>query len=278
MVNLFGLLTQMIGSSWNALENIVTKLSINRKTEVLLVGYVEEYAENIKKEKIPYFDGDSENALPYYLQWRKGFCGMVLGYVYSRTFLLDNQITFPEHVFFEDVAFNAKACHFAKNIQMVPKVLYHYNKANETSITKKYSKRKIQDLMEGYDAIKRFMEAENILLKYQKFLISRFIVFGLSGGFRMYFNLSRKDKKDAYFKREFLAYRNLSFFSQKTLTGIQATVESFDNHESELKEEYKRNLAMLWWVKNAFSPLKFLIWVASTRRKLKAFLLLRMFF
>lgn len=253
----------------NAVEKIVSKIKENEDTDVVLLGYSEHHPKNKIIPRLPDARVNSENTFSYYLQHRMGVCPMALGYVYSRSFLLENNILFAEQVYFEDTAFTAKVAHFTKNIQVLPISLYNYNRQNMESITKSFSKKKIKDLIEAYDDIKEFMVAEGILAQYQNLFIARFSVFGLAMGIRMYYTLPKEEQKDGYFERELFSYRKSPLLARKTLNGLMSLTKSFEKGEKEIIKRYRANLGLLWWVKNAFGPLRFINRITKIWQTLK---------
>ena len=68
------------------------------------------------------------------------------GYVFKRTFLLENNIVFIEKVVYEDNEFIPKAFHKAKRIKCLNEAFYHCYQ-NETSTTRSFSKQKCLDLL-----------------------------------------------------------------------------------------------------------------------------------
>jgi len=242
----------------DACNCIVTALKENGNADLMLFGYERHLPENKTKKKIPSSQINSENAFQYYLQLRRGFCPMCFAYVYSREFLLDNKIFFKENVFYEDVAFSAKANYHQRSILVMSTVFYHYNRENQGSITSTKSKKKIKDLISAHDDIQNFMVNEGILQKNQNLLLSRFLVFGLPPCIQMYLRLPKEKRKDGYFERELLSYKKSKILSKSTLFGVLAMTRSFGEDEKPLKRIYGQNIWFLWLFQNAFQIVKIL--------------------
>ena len=253
----------------DACNYIVTALKENENTDLMLFGYERHLPDKRIKKKIPSSQINSENAFAFYLQLRKGFCPMCLAYVYSKELLIRHQIFFRENVYYEDVAFSAKAIYFMKNIFILQKSLYHYNRENQSSITSTKSKKKIKDLISAHEDIQNFLVNENVLQKYQNLLLSRFLVFGLPPCLQMYLRLPKEKRKDGYFERELLSYKKSKILSKNTLFGVLAMTKSFGEDEKPLKRIYGQNIWFLWLFQNAFQIVKILNLLSIKRNRLR---------
>ena len=88
-----------------------------------------------------------------------------LNKLYRRNFLIENSLTFPENIFFEDQPFSYECTLAAQKIACIPTILYHhYNR--EGSIVQSFSKKNIDDMMMAYEKIKLFLTTNNL---YEKF-------------------------------------------------------------------------------------------------------------
>lgn len=262
-----------------AIEDLVEIIKEAQETDLVLFGYTEYFSKGKYNviEKLPKKIPDTENAFAYFLQLRKGFCSMPFAYLFSREFLLTKKTVFPENVYFEDILFIAKAIFYSKNIKIISKSLYAYNRQNESSITQSHSKKKVLDLLKIYDRLKQFLENEEALKKYKSLLIIRFLVFGLPRCFKMYFQLSKKERKDLEFKRELFSYRKSPIMGAKVFNGVGVFIKTLENDEAITKKEYRRNIGYLFWIKNALWPLKALLWVLKIHKKLRSTPVMRLF-
>lgn len=104
----------------------------------------------------------------------KGLRPMVWGYLYLKQFLLDNNINFIEGIFFEDVLFTTKAIYYSSSIGVIQKPLYNY-RIHNSSITKTFSKKKIDDCFTAHLGIKSFLEKEKSYEKYKTEFVVRFL-------------------------------------------------------------------------------------------------------
>lgn len=88
-----------------------------------------------------------------------------LNKLYRRDFLIENSLTFPENIFFEDQPFSYECTLAAQKIVCIPGILYHHYKRSG-SIVQSFSKKNIDDMMTAYESIKLFLTANNL---YEKF-------------------------------------------------------------------------------------------------------------
>lgn len=257
----------------NSIFELVSTLKQEPELEMILFGYIEHYfcGDNGRNVQLPNVISSKEDPFIYSLLLRKGFRSMPFIYIFSRKFLLINNLKFPEKVYFEDILFTSKAIFYAKKIKILPKALYTYNKKNQNSVTKSFSKKKVLDLLKIYDLLKEFLERENVLEKYKVQLVIRFLVFGLSRCFKMYFVLPVSERKDFAFREKLFSYRKSDLMGQVAFDSVLLLLETFDREELALKREYNRNINYLFWVKNTFLPLVFLIRLSRIYYRLKDF-------
>ena len=108
--------------------------------------------------------------------------------VYRRDFLIKNQITFPDHLCFEDNFFFTKALFRAKQCGILNKILY-YRRIHSNSITQNINKH-FEDYLKIVDKILYHLSTENIPYpiqqKYRKAYIGRCI--------NMYNSFKKNDK------------------------------------------------------------------------------------
>lgn len=93
------------------------------------------------------------------------FLPSALNKIYRKTFLTDNSLTFPEHIFFEDQPFSYSCTLAANKVVCVPHVVYHHYK-RLGSIVQSFSKKNIDDMMTAYQMIRNYLKRNNV---YEKF-------------------------------------------------------------------------------------------------------------
>lgn len=93
------------------------------------------------------------------------FLPSALNKIYRKTFLTDNSLTFPEHIFFEDQPFSYSCTLAANKVVCVPHVVYHHYK-RLGSIVQSFSKKNIDDMMTAYQMIRNYLKINNV---YEKF-------------------------------------------------------------------------------------------------------------
>ncbi|RAP45174.1 glycosyltransferase family 2 protein [uncultured Methanosphaera sp.] len=82
--------------------------------------------------------------------------------LYKTKFLVDNNIKFSEIPIFNDMYFNVAVTTLASKIAYYPKILYHYNKLNESSIQAKIkSNGKALVIIDVYKSIESFLRKNN---------------------------------------------------------------------------------------------------------------------
>lgn len=88
-----------------------------------------------------------------------------LNKIYKTEFMVNNSLSFIEHIYFEDQPFSYEATLCAKKILCVPNTTYHHYKRNG-SIVQSFSTRNIEDMVIAYTYIKKFLISNNIYEKY----------------------------------------------------------------------------------------------------------------
>lgn len=126
----------------NALELLYDN-AVSNDAELVLFDSVEHHKDNKLKERC-YITNDSiknHNNFTFNYQYRKNF--VMNGYLviwskfYKTSFLKDNNITFSDHLIFNDVLFHIKSMLMAKKISYCPHILYNYLRTNQNSIQSK---------------------------------------------------------------------------------------------------------------------------------------------
>lgn len=126
---------------------------------------------------------------------KKYFCGQ--GYfwnrIYKRKMIIDNQIFFPENVFYEDSYFNFMTGLYSNQVVKVEKNFYHYYQSENSTIRVRNNKR-------AYDRIKvaRLIVEDcykkGFVQEYKNIIDNKFI--NMSAGNILYICLGSFDKPD----------------------------------------------------------------------------------
>ena len=102
------------------------------------------------------------------------FLPSALNKIYRKTFLTDNLLTFPEHIFFEDQPFSYSCTLAANRVVCVPQVVYHHYKRSG-SIVQSFNQKNIDDMMTAYKMIKEYLQKNNIYKKFRFNYYSSFL-------------------------------------------------------------------------------------------------------
>ena len=86
--------------------------------------------------------------------------------LWRRSLFIDNNILFPENVFFEDAATTPRVLLHAKTIKIIDKSYYNYYQ-REQSITSTFSGKHITDLFKAYDMVLASLIKNNVLDYYK---------------------------------------------------------------------------------------------------------------
>ncbi len=211
--------------------------------DIVMCGYTR-HLENIKKEKknkkayLPLLEDNDPNFFRYLIQQRKGLSCMPWQFLFSKNFIVKWSLYFPRDIYFEDVPFSIKAVYKASNIGVLKLPLYNYRQRN-TSITESVSKKKITDMLVSLVIVKRFLDEENIFIKYQREYLLRFLMHGICYVFMNYFRLS-KQEKDEGLDRYMEKLRTSSFLRTDNLLFIRQAIAELDADEAHAKESYQR--------------------------------------
>ena len=87
--------------------------------------------------------------------------------LYKKKLFIENNISFPIDMYYEDLATVYKVFYCAKKISISNKAYYNYFYSNLGSIVNTFSRKHISDLLLAIDLTKQFLEDKNILKKYQ---------------------------------------------------------------------------------------------------------------
>lgn len=66
------------------------------------------------------------------------YFGVIWSKFYKKSFILENDINFPNHKLYNDVEFHVKSMLLAKRISYFPKIFYHYNRIGQDSLQTLY--------------------------------------------------------------------------------------------------------------------------------------------
>lgn len=150
------------------------------------------------------------------------FLPSALNKIYRKTFLMDNLLTFPEHIFFEDQPFSYSCTLAANKVVCVPYVIYHHYKRSG-SIVQSFSKKNIDDMMTAYQMIKSYLYNNTI---YEKFR------FNYYSSLQHFYNLIVRQifefVPDENTKKEYLKY---SFAQLKTVVDVEEYIDFLSAEE-----------------------------------------------
>ena len=150
------------------------------------------------------------------------FLPSALNKLYCRTFLRDNSLKFPEHIFFEDQPFSYSCTLAADKVVCVPHVVYHHYKRSG-SIVQSFNQKNIDDMMTAYQIIKNYLYKNNI---YEKFR------FNYYSSLQHFYNLIIRQifefVPDEETKKNYLKY---SFTKLKTVVNAEEYIDFLSAEE-----------------------------------------------
>ncbi|MDE4078785.1 glycosyltransferase family 2 protein [Methanosphaera sp. Vir-13MRS] len=130
--------------------------------------------------------------------------------LYRTKFLLDKNIKFSEIPIFNDMYFNVAVTILASKIAYYPKILYHYNKINESSIQAKIkSNRKALIIVDVYKSIENFLRKNNFYEELELDYLSSKIA-----EYRSILNRVHKDCKEILFNKIKEDFMNLNLSNE----------------------------------------------------------------
>lgn len=91
--------------------------------------------------------------------------------LWRRSLFVENNIFFPNHLYFEDMPTTPRIIAKASSIKIIDDVLYHYS-IRPTSITSSYSPKHILDYYRGFEILVDFLEEHNLFKRYKDELIT----------------------------------------------------------------------------------------------------------
>ena len=227
----------------------------DNKTDLLVFGSREIHYEQRKKgkllkiETIPNIDNENPQYFRSALMTVDGFKPMVWCYLFSKQLILENNIKFPEDIYFEDIPFTTKALFFAGKVKSIPKVLYNY-RIRHDSITKKVTDRKIKDNFQAHNLLREFLIEKGVLEKYQNEFIIRMLTCCIRPNFLSYFKIKGSDKE---LKERMKSVRKHPIMSSDSLSVLENAYKycySIDNKS--LGSFLRTSYMFLFLVKNAY--------------------------
>lgn len=245
----------------NAIELWLNDLEFNRDIDVSVVGHFEFYEEKTRvTDRSPVsIDGVDDNFINFLIM-TKGFHTMPFVYIFSKDFLIRNNIRFSEGVYYEDLLFVGKSIFLASDIQILMRSIYFYNKKNPRSITNVSTKKKIIDLLQAYDSLKNFLEDNDQFDTYQDFFLIRFLVFGIGRALYIYTQLQQVEKSDTELARELLNLRSFALLNSEILQLLNSFPETLDFSDEITKIWYKNNINFILQNKDSiFNELELII-------------------
>jgi glycosyltransferase involved in cell wall biosynthesis len=234
------------------------KKIVSVKKDIVLIGhteYVDNSTETIKI--LPIYKEEDNDFLKYFLTHRQGFTSTAWSYLFSKSLIIDNGITFSEGIYFEDICFTAKAVFYAKKVGVINDVpLYNYRVRRENSITENLSKKKIEDLYTAHHLLKMFMKEKNIFKKYEKEYFIRFLIYCVMYSFRGYFRINRndRDKELDVFMKEI---RKSNVLRISNLNILKKMADELDNKELQVSNYFKFSYRFLGAIRKYYIPFKF---------------------
>ena len=147
----------------DALEKLYDN-AVSNGSDMVLFNSVEHQPDNKLKERIYIRDDNIKNHsyFTFDYHYRKNF--VMNGYLviwsklYSTSFLKENNLTFTNHLIFNDVQFHIKSMLAAEKISYCPHILYNYLRINQPSLQNRIGlSKKSFVLLEIMDEIKEYL-------------------------------------------------------------------------------------------------------------------------
>lgn len=120
--------------------------------------------------------------------------------LWKRSLFIDNNIFFPDHLFFEDMPTTPRILAKSKYIKVIERKLYRYTLRPE-SITSTYSPKHILDYFKGFEILLVFLEENNLLEKYREDFIDY-----INSNIRFYSQKIKKIDMAYSQKKQYLRY------------------------------------------------------------------------
>jgi glycosyltransferase involved in cell wall biosynthesis len=252
-----------------SVSQILRILDQHPRAEVLSFGFAAHYSlkggSSSILYKIPCQEHVEKAHILNFLKIRTGFSSMPFSYVYKKEFLLSQKIFFPEGIYFEDLYFTGKAFYFAKNVKLIQRIFYNYNRTNESSITLVQTKKKIYDLLENYNRLQLLFDREEECSgRYNNLLAFRFMMYGLPRCFRMFLCLPPKDRGDKSLRALLSKFRKSRLLALKSIGQAAYVARTLSSKDPLQRRVFRKNLRLLLLMKYA-SPLVELVAVIKAK-------------
>lgn len=200
--------------------------AIDLNSDLILFDAVRHLPDNQSMDLIHFLGEDSNNnfsSLSFDYKFVKdkvlnAYFGVIWSKLYKKSFILENNIEFPNHKLYNDVEFHIKSMLLAERISYFPKIFYHYNRIGQDSLQTLYVSS--EDAIIFYDVmcgVKEFLEDNNLFEEFK----SEFIEFTFKE-FERKLNEINDEFKPAYYEKiklflsslDFLIYElnNISFY------------------------------------------------------------------
>lgn len=156
--------------------------SINLNSDLVLFDAVRHLPDNQSWDLI-HFDGNEIiqdfHSFSFNYEFVKdkvlnAYFGVIWSKFYKSSFILENNIKFPNHKLYNDVEFHVKTMLLAKSISYYPKIFYHYNRIGQNSLQTLFVTSK--DAIVFYDVmcgIREFLLDNELLTEFK----NEFIIF-----------------------------------------------------------------------------------------------------
>lgn len=242
------------------LEENTAELTYNKASSqhlsVVLFGYKHQLEKNDKEKfrsklELPLCKDNDLERFNLFLLGRKGVGSMPWIYLFSRKFLMENDIYFAEGIYFEDSIFVAKSIFLTTTFGVISDIpLYNY-RVREGSILRSYSKKKIDDNFKSNHLIKDFMLQRDVFEQFKVEYNVRLLTYCIFNSYIDYFHIQKKniDVELRTFMESRL--RKSQLLSQLNLNQIKIVLSRFDfQKEKDLYRFMQLSFIFLSGIKN----------------------------
>ncbi|WP_320035350.1 glycosyltransferase family 2 protein [Halarcobacter sp.] len=118
---------------------------------------------------------------------------MVWNKIYSIRLFIDNDIFFPEELYFEDQIVTFQLFFYAKNISVLENIFYNWN-VTDKSITNSISLKHINDLFRVFKLIKKFLIDKKVYKHYEDYFLSKLLYITTTHLLSLLFNQKLKNQ------------------------------------------------------------------------------------
>lgn len=105
---------------------------------------------------------NDDNEVDIFNLLKPSFCNKIV----RKSLFTSNGISFPEHMYYEDLATTPRLVHYARDIRVITDPLYCYVR-HDLSITNSSSPRHIMDYFKAFDILSDFLAANNLTERYR---------------------------------------------------------------------------------------------------------------